>query len=721
MGKMKEQYFGFEDIECWREVESGALLGLPDARQLNRMSLETIAALPTGTALSSEISICEEGAISVLLKQLGLGWSEDAFLSLLGLAAPSIAPGSRLLMGKRAQPLDREFAVFPDWHSVSEANKTPGPRAHKEERTLTLPKPPATWPWDIKRALATLSAAGGGRLNVTVKNLSRDAQLMKAINDLHEEVVAAGYTHPGDPAVVAGQLNYTAMCEDPGLVGLEVTISAAEDCDTLLNLVAMALFGTLAGQGHSDMVDVDLRLLAGSRQVPDRILPTSEEASALLGKQSFKEVNESKRWCLGQSGGGIDASLSDRDRARHLYVIGATGTGKSTLLKSLILQDVNAGEGVIVFDPHGDLAEDIVAEIPDHRADDIVYADAADVNGRFAVDLLPTEANSTSFEIAADMLVSIFKGSMYAANPEGFGPMFESYFRNALALLAGAPPVERCLANFTRIFDEPGFRRELLKDCTEPSVCGFWRSAMRTGGEASLENITPYITSKLTRFIASKHAQTMFPIFDKCLSFEDIMDSGQILILRCPKGALGEGLSELAMSASLMKIRAAAMARAGHRDRKPVRVYIDEFQNCRGDSLQSLLAEGRKFGISLVLANQSLGQIGGTNDHSVGAATLANVGNLVTFRLGATDALKLSSWLDHPDKWRELCQLPDFQMNARLLQNGKPASYWGLGCPATTTVGIKARLTNIKPVLDQRNSIVSDIQSGDLREGGFDC
>lgn len=178
------------------------------------------------------------------------------------------------------------------------------------------------------------------------------------------------------------------------------------------------------------------------------------------------------------------------------------------------------------------------------------------------------------------------------------------------------------------------------------------------------------------------------------------MDSGKILILRCPKGALGEGLAELAMSASLMKIRAAAMARAGERDRTPVRVYIDEFQNCRGDSLQSLLAEGRKFGISLVLANQSLGQIGGTNDHTVGAATLANVGNLVTFRLGATDAIKLSSWLDHPDKWRELCQLPDFQMNARLLQNGKPANYWGLGCPAPKADANTTRLKNIKYVLE---------------------
>jgi len=131
-----------------------------------------------------------------------------------------------------------------------------------------------------------------------------------------------------------------------------------------------------------------------------------------------------------------------------------------------------------------------------------------------------------------------------------------------------------------------------------------------------------------------------------------------------------------------MKIRAAAMGRAGRRDRRPVRVYIDEFQNCRGDSLQSLLAEGRKFGISLALANQSLGQIGGTDNRSIGSATLANVGNLITFRVGATDAIKLAPWLDEPERWRELCQLPDFKMNARLLEGGHPVNHCGLTGPS---------------------------------------
>jgi len=675
MGKLKEQYLGIEDVACWREVEVGALLGLPDVGSLKRMSIEAVAGLPAGTAISSAISISAEGATTVLLKQLGLGWDDDVFAPLLGLAAPSIAPGSRILMGSSGHAAGREVAIFPQWRTLSDSKRAPQPMRQNEEWCLQLPKPPATWPWDIKRALATLAAAGGGRLILTVMNIARDAQLIRIVRGLQDELIAAGYSLPDDRDVLAGQLNCKAMLEDPALLGFEVSVSVAEECETVGNLVALALFGTLAGEGRLDGPYVDLRLLAGSRQVPDRMVPTADEAAGLAAYRSLRSYRDPKGWLIGQGGGGVEVSLSETDRARHLYVIGATGTGKSTLLKSLILQDIRAGEGVIVFDPHGDLAEDLLAEIPERRRSEVIYADAAEITGCFAVDLLPVATDSTSFEIAADMLVSIFRGSLYTGNPEAFGPMFESYFRNALALLLEASREERCIENFTRVFNEPAFRRELLARCTVSSVTGFWQSATRAGSNAALENITPYITSKLTRFTASDHARAIFPISENCLGFEDAMDLGKILILRCPKGALGEGLTELAMSASLMKIRAAAMARAGHRDRRPVRVYIDEFQNCRGDSLQSLLAEGRKFGVSLALANQSLGQIGGTDNRSIGSAILANVGNLITFRLGAADAIKLAPWLDVPDRWRELCQLPDFTLNARLLENGSPVLF----------------------------------------------
>ena len=681
MGKLKEHYLKAEGVEFWREVESGALLGLPDFGHVARPSLEAIAALPVGTAICSEIAISEDGTVTALLKQLVRGWDEDVFLPLLGLVAPSIAPGSRILLGEQPFALVRNVAVTPEWRTVSDADRTPRPSAQDQDWSLNIPKPPVTWPWDIKRVLATLAAAGGGRLCLTAKILPRNARIMRTITDLRDELIATSYALPEDRAIIAAQLNCKAMLEDPALLGFEVSISSDGEHETLRNLVAMALFGTLAGVTHPDVADYDLRLLAGSRQAPDRLLPSMEETVDLLGTLPFRSPGVSTQWCVGRSAGGIAVTLSDRDRARHMYVIGGTGTGKTTLLCSAILQDMRAGEPVIVLDCHGDLAEMAAEEVPTERAGDVINADAAILGGGFAIDLLPSCADSTSFEVAADMLVSIFKGAIYGDTPEGFGPVWESYFRNALALLAAAPQSERCLASFPRVFSDPAFRRELIEASMIPSVRDFWTSAKRAGGEISLENITPYITSKLTRFISSSHAQAMFPSSGDCIDFDDTINSGKILILRCPKGILGEGLSQLAMSASLMKIRAAVMARADRKLRRPVRIYIDEFQNCRGDSLQTLLAEGRKFGASLVLANQSLGQIGGTDNNSVGAATLANVGNLITFRLGATDAIKLAPWLEAPDRWRELCRLPDFTMNARLLENGRPVNFQGLRGP----------------------------------------
>ncbi len=678
MALVAEQYFEVETVERWREVECGALLSLPQTDQLKHTSLEAIAALPTGTALTSEITVSAEGVVKVLLKQLTFGFDEIAFLPLLRLATPSIAPGVRMLMGEHEPTTGVNVKVFPEWRKLTDGIKSPGPQPQTSGLRTNLPKPPATWPWDIRRALSTLAAAGGGRLELTVKNLERDARLVREISDLYEHLLAGGYAYPEERSITAGQLNCKTMLEDPAILGFEVSITREAAHPTLENLVAMALFGTLAGKSPPETADNDLRLIAGSRQVPGRIVPTCEETAAMLGITPIKAGWDAKTWRLGRSSGGIDVTLADSDRARHVYVIGATGTGKSTLLKSLVRQDVASGESVIVIDPHGDLVDDIAAEIPSCRTKDLIYADAANLDGRFGIDLLPESADSTSFEIAADMLVSIFKGAIYTDTPEGFGPVFESYFRNALALLPGADEPDRSLATFPRVFDDPRYRRQLIEACTIPSVSGFWRTATRTSGEIALENVTPYITSKLTRFIASAHARAMFPTSDKCLDFESAMDGGKILLLRCPKGTLGEGLSELAMSASLMKIRAAAMAREGKSERRPVRVYVDEFQNCRGNSLQTLLAEGRKFGISLVLANQSLGQIGGTNNNSIGAATLANVGNLLTFRLGAVDAMKLAPWLNAPDRWRELCQLPDFIMNARLLEEGRPVNYQGL-------------------------------------------
>lgn len=721
MGKLKEQYYTPEYKEDWFEVEAAALLGLPVRHQLEQSTLQTVAALPPGTAISAEISITADGAVNVMLRQLGFGSDEDDFPAYLALIAPTLAPGARILVGAPSRHFPARQGIVPDWLGLPERQRHPQPANRCGHAQLRLPKPPATWPWDLKRALASIAAGGGGSLILTARHFKRTARLVRRISEQLEELVAAGYALPDERQVINGQINCRGMIDDPALLGFEVEIAAETLAGPLPSLVSIALFGTLPGPTSDlDGGEEDLRLLAGSRHAPGCLLPSVEDASSLLGTRALRNDATDRPWIIGTTGGGIPVSLSDTDRSRHLYVIGATGTGKSTLLRSLILQDAQAGEGIILLDPHGDLAEEVAAVIPAERAEDIVYADAADPEGLFAVSLLPDTADSAAFEIAADMLVNIFKEDLYSEVKEAFGPMFESYFRNALGLLLAADPSERYLANFPRVFEDREFRNRLLENCINHDLVSFWKkTALRTSGEAELTNITPYITGKLTRFIATRNARSMFPAAKRCLDFSAAMDEGKILILRCPKGALGEGLAELAMSTCLMKIRSAAMARAGTHSRRPVRVYIDEFQACKGNSLQTLLAEGRKFGVSLVLANQSLGQIGGTSNRSVGSATLANVGNLVSFRLGATDAALLSPWLDMPDRWRELCWLPDFTINARLLDKGRPTSFHALRSPDPEVGTSEMNVMNPNQILDRTAELALDCNLGLILEGGI--
>lgn len=194
--------------------------------------------------------------------------------------------------------------------------------------------------------------------------------------------------------------------------------------------------------------------------------------------------------------------------------------------------------------------------------------------------------------------------------------------------------------------------------------------------------MTAYVTSKLTRLTGGDIARRVFSGEAPELDLNSVLDAGKVLIVPCTKGELGEGLSRLVTAALLMRLRQTVMARAGSGQQRPVRVYIDEFQGAKGSELGLLLAEGRKYGLSLTLANQSIGQLGGVEPGSLGSAVLANAGNLALFRLGGPDAMVLAPWLAGDVSWRDLCRQPDFRFTARVLQHGRPEVHVDLGSPS---------------------------------------
>ncbi len=382
---------------------------------------------------------------------------------------------------------------------------------------------------------------------------------------------------------------------------------------------------------------------------------------------------------LGETSSGEQIHLSSRDRARHLYLIGGTGTGKSTLLANMIRQDMRSGEGVILIDPHGDLADSVREIIPAERRSDLVWSDLSDPSSTIGLNILEGQGGVPALErnYVCNQLIGFFKNILYRGVPEAFGPMFETYFRNALMLLMDGGGPDATLMDFERVFHDDKFRNELLTRCTDEKVREFWRHvAMRvTWDEIKLENVVPYIACKLTQFTGNPLVRRMIEARRSTLNLRHIMDHGGIALIKIAKGLIGEYDTVLLTTLMTIRIAQAGMARASIAPgtRRPVRVYIDEFQNSVGESLSDMLAESRKYGISMTLANQSLFQVDGRGSHSnTGLAALANAANVLALRVGPPDAAKLAPWFAPEVSWQELCRMPDFHAAARVLQNGRP-------------------------------------------------
>lgn len=692
MGRIKNAMLAEEQAVTPRTFETVALHGFPELRDKAGLSLAALASLPIGHGLTVEIAVDEQGRWQSRAEAIAL---EDAGLppgDLIQLLMPKVAPGVGYApVAERLEPI-RTVRILPGILNLPGAGLGQLRDSADPPGAPEISVPAAMWPWNLEEALTSLAICKPARLRLGLRHLGRSARIERLLAAKCEEITAATYSRQIEGrAWITAATEARLMRDGEPLLLLEVSLAGAKVNDTICNFVAQALFGTLATIAAGDDEDDGLAGVMPLVSAPARLLPLAREVERIDIVGPSQERASSEQLEIGVTTANVPITLNLSDRARHAYLIGATGTGKSTLIKHMVRQDIAAREGVIVIDPHGDLVEDLCESLPADRQDDLVLADAASEEGGLALRVLPDTRDSVQLEIASDLLIDVFKHALYEGSPEAFGPIFEQYFRNALALLMWGPAGERGLADLPRVFEEGRFRRSLLERCEDSAVKSFWRNtATQARGEAELSNLTPYITGKLTRFIASSTARRLFPEKGPFIDFAQLMDQGKITLVRCPQGALGPGLAQLVMSVIMMQVRIAAMARHAYRARRPVRIYVDEFQVLRGSALKSLLAEGRKFGISLVVANQSLGQIGNGSADSVGSSILANVGNIIAFRVGAHDALRLSPWLADHEDWRSLCRLPDFTMHARILENGRPRNLHHLSVPKATTDASRA-------------------------------
>jgi hypothetical protein len=323
------------------------------------------------------------------------------------------------------------------------------------------------------------------------------------------------------------------------------------------------------------------------------------------------------------------------DRLRHLYVIGQTGTGKSTLLKNMITQDILNGEGVCMVDPHGSDIEDILAIVPPERHKDVIYFDPSDQSRPMGLNMLEYDrARPEQKTFVVNEMLSIFN-KLFDMKTAG-GPMFEQYFRNAVLLvLEGSEPAT--LLDVSRVLSDPSFRKKKLAESYNPVVIQFWNEiASKAGGEASLQNIVPYITSKFDVFLSNDIMRPIIAQKHSAFDFREVMDQKKILLVNLSKGRLGDINASLIGLIIVGKLLLAAFSRVDARgkDFPPFYLYLDEFQNITTDSIAVILSEARKYKLSMTVAHQFIAQL----SDNIRNAVFGNVGSFAVFRIGADDA-----------------------------------------------------------------------------------
>ena len=363
--------------------------------------------------------------------------------------------------------------------------------------------------------------------------------------------------------------------------------------------------------------------------------------------------------------------ITEDDRRRHIYIVGQTGTGKSTLMTNMVIEDIKQEKGVAVIDPHGSLIEAILTQIPKERIDDVIIFDPGDIQKPLGMNMLDYDFNRPEQKtfIVNEMQSIFFK--LFPESGEAMGPVFQQYMRNTLLLLMeDAQNEPATLMEVARVFTDAEFRKRKLERITNPVVIDFWeREASKVSGEASLANMSPYITSKFNTFTANDYVRPIIGQTKSAFNFRQVMDEGKILLVNLSKGKIGDLNANLLGMIVVGKILMAALSRVDitqEKQRRDFNLYIDEFQNFTTDSIATIMSEARKYRLNLAIAHQFIAQL----TEKIRDAVFGNVGSIVSFRVGAQDAEFLVKQFEPVFSESDLINIDNFNAYAKILING---------------------------------------------------
>lgn len=378
-----------------------------------------------------------------------------------------------------------------------------------------------------------------------------------------------------------------------------------------------------------------------------------EKGTNLIGKVLFR--GEEKKVYF----------ASREDRRRHFYIIGQTGTGKSAFLQEMIRQDIQDGEGVAVVDPHGELIEHTLENIPKDRVDDVVLFEPFDTQKPVGLNMLEYDTPEQKDFAVQEMIAIFYK----LFPPEIIGPMFEHYMRNAMLALMADKENPGTLVEIPKMFTDPQFLQERLAKVSDPVVRNFWVKewAQTTGNTRS--DMLGYVVSKVGRFIENEMMRNIIGQSHSGFDLAKIMDEGKIFLANLSKGLTGEVNSSLLGLILVSKMQMAAMKRARLKEeqRRDFYLYVDEFQNFTTDSIATILSEARKYKLNLIIAHQYIPQL----QEQIKNAVLGNVGSIGAFRIGAEDAEFLEKQFEPGFSRFDLVNLDNFNLILKMMFNNK--------------------------------------------------
>lgn len=488
--------------------------------------------------------------------------------------------------------------------------------------------------------------------------------------ELYLSNLIAAFSQFQNPA--ANSFKYRKMSEDKRFV-TNFVLRAFTGKYLLLNTEELA---SIFHFPNKNVETPNIRWLRAKRAPAPASLPTE---GLFLGENVYRGVHSPVR-------------IKREDRRRHLYMIGMTGTGKTTLFESLILQDIKTGEGVCYIDPHGDTAEAILAKIPKERAEDVIYFDPGDMDRPFGVNLLEWETPEQKDFLVQEAVQIFYK--LFDPNQTGIvGPQFEHWLRNA-ALTLMEWPEGGTLIEIPRLFTDDTFREQRIQHVTDPVVKAFWTQQLAKTADFHKSEMYNYFISKFGRFMTNMMMRHIIGQAKGSFDIAEIMNSGKILIVNLSKGRVGEVNANLLGMILVAKIYTAAMARhkIQEESRRDFYLYVDEFQNLATDTFAAILSEARKYRLNLSITNQYIAQL----PEPIRDAIIGNVGTMVSYRVGVPDAEFLEKEFAPVFNFHDLNNLERFNAYIKLLVDNTPTRPFSMRIckdetPAVAEIGATVR------------------------------